>query len=273
MSVRPFSGEKVIESLVVELRGRLIPREEDGILWLITPYRLPNGDLVEVAVVPLDDNRVVVTDYGETGRFLANHGYDPLATPRGREVLEGLVARTGIENALPEIRKVTGLSELGEAVFDVIAGCIALGDMLYLSRSYQPSRFTDRVGEVVRASGIVATENVSVKGTSGTPYRIHFSLQVPGAERGGLLQALSPKHPSGVKAMTDAAVRMWVDLMDGHWLGTVVDDSLFAWPVEHLRILERLSCVYAWSQREALAHDFSMVLETGRWPDAPGQTG
>lgn len=267
-----FSGEKVIESLVEDLHGRLMTREEDDILWLITPYRLPNGDLVEVAVVPLEDDRFVVTDYGETGRFLANHGYDPLATPRGREVLEGLVARTGIEKALPEIRKVTSLSELGDAVFDVILGCIALGDMLYLSRAYQPSEFTDRVAEVVRGSGLVATKNVSVKGKSGTSYRIHFSLKVQGGERGGLLQTMSPKRPSGIKPMTDAAVRMWLDLTDGHWLGTVVDDSLFPWPMEHLRILERLSCVYEWSQKEALSRDFPRVSRTGKWPDAPRQT-
>jgi len=266
---RPLS-EQVTESLVAELRCRLTTREEDGVLWVITPYRLPNGDLIEIAIDPIDEKRFLVTDYGETGRFLANHGYDPLATPRGREILEALVARTGVENALPEVRKVTDLAGLAEAVFDVVAGCLALGDMLYLSRAYQPSSFKDRVGEIVRVAGIMAKEDVPVTGESGRTYRIHFTLYVPGVKRSGFLQTLSPRHPSGVKPMTDATLRMWVDLMDGHWLGTVVDDSLFSWPVEDLRILQRFSSVYAWSRREVLAQDLASVVATGEWPTTPG---
>lgn len=253
-----------VEALLRVLSGNFVCREQDGAAWVITPYRLPDGDLIELVVTSDDFGQFTISDAGETARYLANHGFDPTATPRGKRILEAIVARTGVEPVLPEVRKTAALSQLGEAVFDVILACLALGDTLYLSRAYRASRFVEEVARALMEARLKWTRNKDVVGASGRPYRVHFALTVyddgvPSGE--ALLHTLTAREAAGAKPAVDAVTRMWFDIGNGMWRGTVLDDRFFGWPTEDIRLLGRLSKVYLWSEREELLRELTVVTK------------
>ena len=250
-----------------ELSANFVCREQNGVVWLVTPYRLPDGDLIELIVTSDNSGQFTVTDAGETARYLANHGFDPTASPGAKRVMAEIAARTGVEPALPEIRKTAPAPKLGEALFDVILACLALGDTLYLSRAYQPTRFVEEVARMLMEAKFVCTRDKRVVGSSGRSYKVHFSITVyeDGVPHGeALLHTLTARAPAQAKPVVDAATRMWFDIGNSKWHGTVLDDRFLGWPTEDVRLLGRLTKVYLWSEREELLKELTAITKQPR---------
>ncbi len=43
-----------LEALMRQLSTDFVCREQDGVAWLVTPYRLPDGNLIELTVTSDD---------------------------------------------------------------------------------------------------------------------------------------------------------------------------------------------------------------------------
>ena len=252
----------VVDSLLQYLTSGFECFEEDGLYWLVTPYSLPDGDLLELGVRD-DGDTVTVSDFGETARFLAVNGYDPTKTERGALVLSHIISRTAIEPLLPEVRKTVPREQLSEAVFDVITACLALADTIYLSRAYQPTDFLDEVAHFLAELNVKWVRGREVYGLAGRKYVVHFTIlpEEPYRGREALLHTLSAKKPGAAKRAVDTVVRMWFDIENHRWKGTVVDDRLFDWPEHDIILLKRLSAVYRWSERSKLGQDIVAAVK------------
>jgi hypothetical protein len=126
--------KEIIGAYLKTLEGNFVCRERENRLWIISPYSHPDGDLIEVVVLEGLNDRVSVSDLGETFRHLIDLGFDPRSTSKGQYLLENIVKRFNIEIERGQIQKRTIKSELGNTMFDVISACLAISDLLYLSR-------------------------------------------------------------------------------------------------------------------------------------------
>lgn len=245
--------EEIIRAYLSTLKERFSCKEIQGRLWVISPYTYPDGDYIEIVISERADGEISVSDLGETLRHLRDHGFDPTAIVNGKYLLKELMSRFRVEIEGGVIQKRVG-AEPGEAILDVVGACFAAGDLLYLSRSYQPGTFVQDVFHWLQERKVSVERNYTVEGLTKKRYKVHFFLPKV-RDTSGLLQTLSPKSIYAVKRVVDATFRLWSDVgNDGWngWKGSLLDDRILEWKNEDIDLLKRVSPVYSWSDRERM---------------------
>lgn len=244
------SCEEVVRQQLDYLGTRFTCHEADGRLWVTSPYTYPDGDLVQVSVKDLASGEVIVTDLGETLRHLATHGFDPRATSKGDYLLGEILKQHNVDVERGMILKRVPLVEAGKALQDVLTASVAVSHLLFLSRGYRPATFAEEVGQFIAGHGVSAqAEHYELGQLSQKQYRI--DLFIPGKQRDGLIQTLSPATRAGSIPMVNATFRLWSDVPNGRWRATVLDDRAVEWRREDLVLLEGVSSVYKWSSQES----------------------
>jgi hypothetical protein len=226
---------------------------------VVTPYSLPDGDLVELVVEDRGNGRVRVRDYGETVATLHLQGFDPTVSDKRRWLFDQALRAEGVEFDAGELRKDGSESEVGALLLDVAATARAVADLIYLHRSVSPQDFDARVVSFLANHAADVQPKVTIKGESGHPYRITArAFRADGTQL--LVSTLSPKGRGSVKAVVDRTVRQWVDI--NHDVARVqkvsfLNDVSVAWPAADLRLLNRFSVITGWRAR----HQLTPVLE------------
>ena len=231
----------------------------DDRLLLITPYQLPDGDLIEVAVEERPDGRVRVRDLGETLGSLLAQGFDPNASEKRRWLLDQAIKQVGVEMAAGELRKEGPPDAVGAVVLDVAAAVRAVADMIYLHRSQDPQDFDSRVITFLSDHAPEVQPKVTIKGTSGHPYKVTARVFRPDG-RPLFVSTLAPRSRSQIKSTVDRIVRQWVDVdgtLDRTQKLSFLNDLSVSWPVPDLRLLNRFSVVTGWRTR----HQLTPVIE------------
>ncbi len=146
----------------------------NGRLCVVTPYLYPDHDNIEVFVRPKED-RVFVSDLGETLRYLDTNGMDIMSTPNllfaarriaggfGVEIREGILVKDGPPAAV------------GQLVFDVVSAAQAVASLLYGNRSYEPQVFDDEVAEYLESHDLAVERPYQVTGQSGKKFSVSMS--------------------------------------------------------------------------------------------------
>lgn len=245
---------EIISGYLANLGGDFVCQERENRLWVISPYSYPDGDLIEVVIVEGRNERVKVSDFGETIRHLADLGFDPRGTKKGQYLLEDILKRFDIEIERGQIQKRASKHALGQIMFDVICACLAVAGLSYLSRAYQPATFEQEVAHYLTEHKVIFENKLTVTGSTGKRYKVDFYLpHIDGRE--GMMQALSPKSIQGVKRVVDSTFRLWSDLGNNRWFGTLMDDRIIKWKSEDIELLKRVSKVHFWQQRDDLLKD------------------
>ena len=141
--------------------------------------------------------------------------------------------------------------EVATLMYDVVSACMAIGDLAYGSRGYQPLTFADEVAKLLTVNDCKFEKNYTVKGKSLTEYHIDFSITKP--RRVSYVQAMGVTTPSGVKAWVNATYRMWGDIETGR--GKVVrkvsllNDEIVEVRKEDFNLLKDVSTVYRWGEQ------------------------
>jgi hypothetical protein len=228
-------------------------REEAGRLVIITPFELPDGDLMEFYVTQEDD-QLVVTDLAETVTTLASYRFDVESTPKRKKLFEDILKGLGIHYFKGQMRLplatdrdlVSGLLRLSQAA-------LRTSDLLFTTRYGAGATFKDEVSEFLLERHVRCDQDYRVSGRSGQMYTVDFYVERP---QPILVEALSTASSSYAEQIVNRTVRMWYDLrrLDGHFsYATVLDDSEDVWKQQHFEILSSLSELIVWSERERLA--------------------
>src|SRR3990172_4967746 len=247
----PLTCENIVRDHLQQLGRRFSCSSEDDRLWVVSPYALPDGDLIEIAVIQTPSGQIRVTDLGETLRHLANIGFDPRTTSKGEYLLAEILKQHHVEVDRGMITKGTSQEEIGAAIHDVLMACYGVAHLVFLSRGYRPATFAEEVAHLLTEQGYSFEPRHHVVGRiTGTKYDVDFLVH--GKQKDGLMMTLSPTAPSGATAMVNATYRKWSDLRNGHWLGTVLDDRLVSWRPNDVLFFDSVSDVCRWTERETL---------------------
>jgi hypothetical protein len=246
-------------------------------LLVVTPYQLPDGDLVELVVEERPEGRVRVRDLGETMSSLLLQGFDPNASDKRRWLLDQALVTSGVMNNGGELQKEGLASEVGALLLDVAASARAVSDLIYLHRSQEPQDFDARVVAFLADHSAHVQAKPTVKGVSGHPYRLTARV-VREDSTPLLVSSLSPRTRGQIKGSVDRTGRQWVDIngtVDRLQKVSFLNDISVKWPAADLRLLNRFSIVTGWRLRhqvtpvlggERSEPDFELALPL--WEDA-----
>ncbi len=256
--------ESIIAHYTKDLGSRFSCHWENGELWIVSPFTYPDNDLVEISVRELRAGQVLVSDLGETLRHLANQGFDPQSTEKGGYLLAEIAKQHDVDLDRGMISRRVVPNQVGAAIQDVLAACLGVSHLIFLSRGIRPATFQEEVAHLLSSEAPGFRQGHQETGRlSGKVYSIDFFI--PGQEKDGLVQALSASTLAASTAKVNATFRLWSDIPNGRWRATLLDDRLFEWRYEDRRILKQVSDVYRWQERESFLKDLhQMVL--GSYP-------
>jgi hypothetical protein len=221
---------------------------------VVTPYQLPDGDLIELAVEQRPHGRVRVRDLGETIGHLVSQGFDPNASEKRRWLLEQALKLGDVQLDAGELKKDGPEGEVGGLLLDVAAAARAVSDLIYLHRSQEPQDFESRVVTFLADHAPEVRPKVTVKGMSGHPYRLAakvFRADAPPL----LVTTVAPRTRGQVKAAVDRTVRQWVDVnhtVERTQKVSFLNDVEVIWSHADLRLMNRFSIVAGWRTRHLL---------------------
>jgi hypothetical protein len=239
---------EVVRDYLAHLGERFTCREREGRLWVISPYAHPDGDLVEVCVAELPGGEVMVSDLGETLRHLADLGFDPHSTRKGAYLIGEVTKQYGVALEQGMLVKRAPASNLGDALQDVLSACVAVSHLIFLSPGFRPATFSEQVAQYLAKQQVGFSAGHYETGRTGRRFRVDFLIR--GRERDGLLKVLSPATRARARAMANATFRLWSDVENSRWRATLLDDRFIEWRREDVALLEGVSEVYRWSERD-----------------------
>ncbi len=248
---------RIVESAVEQFQAGFDCEMEGGRISIVTPYLYPDNGLVEIFVEEVEADQIRVSDLGETLRRLELMGADPLASAKGRFLIDQTVRRLHVLSERGRIEKYGPASEAASLMLDVIAASQAISGLIYTSRAVESASFPSEVALFLKEQEIDAIPRYPVLGESGKKYKVGFRLYFESQNPLEVfLEPLSPPHENGITAQVNRTVRMWVDVNGARSKISLLNDSALEWRAEDVLLLSRLSDVQRWSNRSALLSYF-----------------
>lgn len=243
---------QLVEQTIQRLRVDFHCEPAGRFVSVVTPYLYPDNSLIEIFVEETREGWVRVSDLGETFRHLKLQGADPLSSVKGRFMAAQTVERLHVTLVRGMLEKSGDSATTGELLLDVAAAAQALSGLIYTSRASEPATFPQEVRSFLEEKHVEFTARDQIEGLSGRMYRVGFHFWSPTRRRDVLLEPLSPAQEGGMNALMNRTVRMWVDVNGSRLKVSLLNDLDYEWRREDSILLERLSTVALWSQRERL---------------------
>lgn len=226
-----------------------------GFLRLDTPFRYPDGGIIELFVEERD-GRFVVSDFGEAYRFLETNGIDPERSATRRQLIEmalRLGAAANVEGAL-EIA-VADQQRVFPAALQLAQVITRVGDLVLLAKGAVGSTFSDTLEEFLKSSlvGVEVQRGQAIHGRAA----VHRVDIVARTMRGvSAIEGLSAITTTGANAQTAYTIQKFADIAalgaDAPTRFAVLDNTGEVWTEPLRRQLEQFSVVVDWEHRDEL---------------------
>ncbi len=252
--------EELISSYVDALKGNSSCAElPNGRTSLVLPFVYPDHDNIEIFVKDRGAS-VVVNDLGETLRRLDTAGMDFSASSKLAYQTDRIAGGFGVVLHNGILLKEGPRQSVGNLILDVLSACMAIADLMYGTRAFQPMSFVDEVAKLLTVNNFEFKKNYEATGQSGTKYRI--DLEVLRQHRVSLVHTLAARTRSGVKTWVNATYRMWSDIYTGDVVVrkvSLLNNEAATVSVEDVRLLQSVSHVFEWPRHR----EFLGFLENG----------
>lgn len=245
---------ELIKTISESIPGLFICESNDRYTALSTPFLYPDGDIIEIFIFKSSDNSFILTDMGETLRYLFDHHADPYSSSKRREILVETLRYFNAEFTNGEIRKtVNDISELTDSIF-LFGQCInRLTDLVFTRKQVIKYPFRDEVRAFLNKHHLTFEENHTIIGASGDSRVFDFAVWTPNKSL-NLIHLLSTRNPAGTSNIVNRTVASWVDIMNKKSFEanrySIIDDSFPVWQQKDINMLMLVSDVYLWSNKQ-----------------------
>jgi len=222
----------------------------DGTCTIITPYTLSDGTNIEISFLPRN-NRLILTDEGETINNLWLRGVDFDSAPSRRNIINTLIDDYGAIIEKGEIIIESSLDEIPVAIHNIIQVINAVDFLIYTKTSRMPRTFKEEVVTFFHEKQLSFNQDFDVFGKTA---KHQFDIYVPRKEVA--LRTMSTGSPNYAKIMAEKLAYTYTDIKkinEKILVCPFIDDRSeeVIWSSEPLRILEEYSDkVYYWSNKE-----------------------
>lgn len=227
-------------------------QEQEGRLVILTPIEYPDGDYVELFVIP-EDGGFVLTDLAETIATLASYNLNLKSSTKRFKLFQHILKIHNVHYFEGSLRiPLKQEKDLPQALMRLTQAILQVSDLLFTMRYGAGTSFREEVEEYLFEREIRYESNYKVVGRSGQTYPIDFYVE---RRSPVLIQTLSSGSSGYAEALVSKTVRMWYDIsrIDGRYrYSSVLDDSTDVWKPPAFEILSDLSSVIVWSERDKL---------------------
>lgn len=226
--------------------------EVNGFIRIRTPYLYPDGDVIDLFFRTQGEQQIL-TDLGETLRWLNMQTVSQQLTKRQSQVLQDIQLTHGVENyqGMLLVRIAQG-ETLSEAITHLAQAVMGVADLWFLARTRTLSSVTDEVAEFLEEKSIRFGRDEKHVGRSGRNWRIDFHTWHP--QHSSFVQVLSTGSKAAANTKANSAIAAWADLSQ-YKVGTsplhfisLFDDTLDVWAPETISQLAEFSDVAYWSR-------------------------
>ena len=222
-----------------------------------TPYLYPDGDNIDLFCKPHDDI-VLVSDLGETLRWLRMQTVSPRRSPKQKALIEDACQTHGVElyKGVLLARCRPG-DQLSAVAFRVAQAALRVSDMWFTFRTRSVESVNDEVADFLTEREFQFARGEKLMGRSGKVWSPDFHVRT--VRRSSLVYVLSTGSKSAARAIVYQVHTAWYDL--NHLAAgpealkfiSLFDDTADVWSDEDFRLAEQLSTVTRWSQPDEFA--------------------
>ncbi|TKC99677.1 DUF1828 domain-containing protein [Polyangium fumosum] len=244
--------------LVVEQIGALfVCTPHAPYIRMRTPLLYPDGDVIDIFVRP-QGNAMLVTDLGESLRWLRTQTSAGRRSPKQQQMIQDVCQTHGIElfNGMLVLRDVEP-AKLAGAVLGLGQAASRVGDIWFTMRTRTTQSVTDDVEDLLRANELPFERGRKMRGRSGRDYSVDFEVHAP--KHLSLVQVLSTGSRAATSGLVDHAYTLWSELAYHKAPGnpmqfvSLFDDTVDVWAREDFKLLETVSDqIVMWSRPDAV---------------------
>ncbi len=229
-----------------------------GAVRVRTPFMYPDGDIVDVFVEERG-TEYFVTDYGESLGWLQMQSVSGKLTPNQRRMAEDVCLTLNVELVRGQLTlRCTDASALSEAVHRLGQAGVRVSDIWFTLRTHPLRTIADDVDDWLKEHSFDVTRSVKYGGRSGREWMVDY--QVVAEANTSLVFLLSTGTQSWARRLTERVVAGCTDLShlrldqrDTSFV-SLFDDTTNVWKDEDFALVESVSRIAIWSQRDEFEH-------------------
>ena len=222
-------------------------------LLINTPFTYPNLDSIQVFIETLPNGELVISDKGETLRYLASHMIDPEESAHKANVLKSVISSFGTDFKEGIFYKHSSEAHFSDDVLNMINTMLRVGDLQLEQKVKRPRNdFYLQVEELIKEIVPVKEEierKTTLEGKSGKKYHPAYFIK----NTKTIIEPLA--HPIQAVDWTKIATvfQEFYDLknkteMDYNFYA-ILDDEDNEWPDEPKLLLSDVAKILLWSRR------------------------
>ncbi|HPA46010.1 MAG TPA: DUF1828 domain-containing protein [bacterium] len=231
--------------------------QHDNYQRIRTPYLYPDGDNIDV-FCQLQDGVLLVSDLGETTRWLRMQNVSPRRSTKQKAIIEDICLTHGVEFFRGMLQARCGSGEqLATVIFRVSQAALRVSDLWFTFRTRCIESITDEVTDFLDEKQFAFERREKLVGRSGRHWLPDFHVRT--VRRSSLVYVLSTGSKSAGRAIVNQVHTAWYDLNhlaagpEALRFVSLFDDMADVWSDEDFRLAEQLSIVARWSQPDEFA--------------------
>lgn len=222
-----------------------------------TPYLYPDGDHIDVFCKPQGE-LTLVTDLGETTRWLRMQTVSPRRSPKQKALIEDVCLTHGVEfykgMLLARCRQEEALPAV---VFRVAQAALRVSDLWFTFRTRSVESASDEVADFLTERDVPFERGEKLAGRSGRVWTPDFHVR--SVQRSSLVYVLSTGSRSAARNVVNHVHTAFFDLNqlavgpEALRFVSLFDDTADVWSDEDFQLAEQLSTVARWSRPDEFA--------------------
>ncbi len=224
-----------------------------------TPYLYPDGDTIDLyARSPTAAQSGMVSDLGESTRWLKGQTLSPKRTPRQTSLIGDICMTFGVEffkGALTA--RFKDWSVFSDVASRAAQAAIRVSDLSLTFRNRAVESVSEEVEEFLIGEHIGYEKLPKLAGRSGRIWTPHFQTHTQ--NRSALIYLLTTGSRSAARSVAEHVTAAWYDLnnrkvgSDPIEFVSLFDDTADVWEPTDFALVEPLSQVLRWSEPEQVA--------------------
>ncbi len=226
-----------------------------------TPYLYPDGDNIDI-FCKVQGGVTLVTDLGETTRWLRMQTVSPKRSPKQRALIDDACLTHGVEFYKGMLlARCRPNDQLAAVVFRVAQAALRVSDLWFTFRTRSVESLGDEVADLLDENGLSYARGEKLAGRSGRIWMPDFHVRAD--RRSSLVYVLSTGSKSAARSVVNHVHTAFFDLNplaagpEALKFVSLFDDTMDVWNEEDYRLAEQLSTVVRWSQPESFIRELS----------------
>ena len=217
-----------------------------------TPFLYPDGDIVDLFVRD-EGSQVVVSDLGESLRWLRNQTLAMKRPPKQRQLIEDIKLTNDVELIKGMLVVRARPDALADAVMRIGQAAVRVGDLWFTMQNRAVQSITDDVAAFLLEESFAFQRNAKALGRSQKAWTVDFQVV---AAQPSYVHVLSTESRASAQVSMKSAVTMWHDLHNAanqpQRFISLVDDTISdVWSDEDFRLLNDVSKVELWAKPDS----------------------